>query len=467
MRLLTIFAGTIVFLSCFASAATWYVPDNFPTIQDAIKAATGGDVIIVRPGTYKERIDFLGKPIQVRSEKGYAVTVIDGSPGAGVVRFENGENSSSVLDGFTVTGGYATNDKAGIVCLYSSPTIINNHITGNFSGYHGGGVNCEMASPTIRYNLFTNNGAGASGIGSGGAIGLSYSNPYISGNVFIGNTADYGGGGAIHVEKQAAPVIENNIFAYNSAEKGGALNLFDGTPKVTGNTITYNKAAVEGGAICNGDWAKSTVVNTIVWDNKAGVSGMEIAASPGGSLTVEYCDVKGGWPGTGNIDADPLYADAAARDFHLKWGSPCIDAGDGTATSEPLDFEGDPRLSGGDVDMGADEFYRHLYHVGDAVPGATIDIKVIGPPGATPVRLALGSGIQDPPQQTPYGDLYLVLPPLFSAGIGTIPADGLLVYQAKLPGFWSPGSQKPLQALVGPLGNPASRLTNLLMLTVE
>jgi hypothetical protein len=117
--------------------------------------------------------------------------------------------------------------------------------------------------------------------------------------------------------------------------------------------------------------------------------------------------------------------------------------------------------------MGADEFFYHLYHVGDVLPGGSIDVKVVGPPGAFPVMLALGSGIQDPPQQTPYGDLYLVLPPLFMANIGTIPPEGILIYPATLPGFWSPADQHPLQALIGAPGNPSSMLTNLQILTVE
>ena len=45
-------------------AATIYVPDDYPTIQDAINASVNDDTIIVRPGTYVENLDFLGKAIQ-------------------------------------------------------------------------------------------------------------------------------------------------------------------------------------------------------------------------------------------------------------------------------------------------------------------------------------------------------------------------------------------------------------------
>jgi hypothetical protein len=117
--------------------------------------------------------------------------------------------------------------------------------------------------------------------------------------------------------------------------------------------------------------------------------------------------------------------------------------------------------------MGADEFHTHLYHMGTVIPGSSIEVKVIGAPGTSPVMLALGSGIQDPPQSTPYGDLYLNFPPVRTFNLGGVPADGVLVYPGTVPPTWLPGSQYPFQALVGPMGNPNSVLTNLMVLTVE
>jgi len=63
-----------------------------------------------------------------------------------------------------------------------------------------------------------------------------------------------------------------------------------------------------------------------------------------GSVTATYSDIQGGWYGTGNIDADPLFADPANGDFHLSWAnfpipddtkSPCIDAGDPNSPFDP------------------------------------------------------------------------------------------------------------------------------------
>jgi len=99
----------LVFVCAVAGgrAATIYVPDGFSTIQHAIDFASTGDVIIVRQGTYVENIDFLGKAITVKSEKGPALTIIDGgSPidpaSCSVACFRNKEGLDSVLDGFTL-----------------------------------------------------------------------------------------------------------------------------------------------------------------------------------------------------------------------------------------------------------------------------------------------------------------------------------------------------------------------------
>ena len=86
---------------------------------------------------------------------------------------------------------------------------------------------------------------------------------------------------------------------------------------------------------------------------------------------------------------------------------------------------------------------------------------------AMAVLLGLGSGIQDPPQSTQYGDLWLQLPLANNWPLGNIAGNGVLVFPATVPPSWLPGEEYPFQALVGPFGNPSSVLTNLMVLTVE
>jgi hypothetical protein len=97
-----------------------YVPQQYPTIQSAIDASKNFDTVLVANGTYKENIRFKGKGIVVTSRffitrnwETVAATIIDGSTSsnkdtASTVQFLDREDSTAVLDGFTVTGGTGT-----------------------------------------------------------------------------------------------------------------------------------------------------------------------------------------------------------------------------------------------------------------------------------------------------------------------------------------------------------------------
>ncbi|MCI0745232.1 MAG: right-handed parallel beta-helix repeat-containing protein [Verrucomicrobia subdivision 3 bacterium] len=67
----------------------------------------------------------------------------------------------------------------------------------------------------------------------------------------------------------------------------------------------------------------TVALNNILWDNR-----ITISMANSGTLTAAYCDLgETNWPGTGNIDADPLFLDPAARDYRLAANSPCIGTG--------------------------------------------------------------------------------------------------------------------------------------------
>ena len=504
------------------------MPDDFPTIQGALNAAANGDTIIVRAGLFTERIDFLGKAVILTSEEGPATTTIDGAELGSVVTFQSGETAATILNGFTITNGQASNG-GGISCIGSSPTITKNVITANTALLIGAGVYCENSSPTISENDISGNRTDdrGGGIGCelvsapaitenrieenaarycGGGVNCDHgAAPLISGNLFRGNAAD--AFGAAILADEAAPVITSNRFYENIArQSGGAVYMhesncridnnllvgneailfgggivIDGPSKATlsNNTIVGNRAGIYGGGLHLWDASVTTVVNTILWKNSAS-NGPQISLllwTRPPTLNIDYSDVEDGpalvflesgcvvnW-GSSMIDSDPRFVDAAGEDFHLTILSPCRDAGAGSIVTEPLDFEGDPRIALGNVDMGADEFWYHLYHIGDVIAGSPIEIKVAGYPAA-PVTLFLGSGIADPPYTTQHGDFWLNWPPLWQGSIGRISRTGVLTVPATVPPGWAPGSQRPLQALVGPVGGARTRLSTLQVLEV-
>ncbi len=430
-----------------------YVPDDYGTIQEAVNAASDGDTVLVRPGTYVEAIDIDGSAIFLRSTDGASMTCIDaggcGLPGVSWIYCGSQPQS---IEGFTISNATGP----GIHIIDSDPVIQDNIIIGN-----EGGIWCFwQSSLTIRRNHFEGNAPGD--WGWGGAIHGSYSTLTVVDNVVLRNSS-IGPGGGISCGECAVTLV-NNVIAENSTVYcGGGIYCDNSVVTMTNNTLHGNSAVTGGGGLVLFDCTPS-ITNSIFWDNSASFS-PEIELIGSGSQIVTFCNVKNGtgqpWFGLGCIDADPLFADSANNDYHLTRPSPCRNTADNSVVSELYDFEGDPRIHDGTVDMGADEFHLHLYSIGDVIPGSPIDVKVVGTPGTTPLTLGLGSGIQDPPQSTPYGDLWLLPPIRPRIPMPDIGGNGLSILIATIPNNWLSGEQYPFQVLAG------SELTNLMVLTVE
>lgn len=291
---------------CPVHAADIIVPDHYSTIQSAINAAVSGvDTVIVKPGTYVENISFNGKAITVKSEQGPLVTIIDGNQADSVVKFNNNETYASVIDGFTIQNGKAFLQGGGIFCYWCQCIIRNNIIRYNQAGQNGGGIFSDHCNPYIVNTIIHHNHA-VSGITYGGGIDVRTNTSNLTNCTIYGNSATYGGG------VNVSPL--------------GTLRM----------------------------------ANSIVWGNSSS-SGNQIEG--GGGVYVTYSNIQNGYPGTGNINANPAFKDGTNGDFHLQGTSPCIDVGNNSASLIPsLDFEGDPRIVDGDndnidtVDMGADEY---------------------------------------------------------------------------------------------------------------
>ena len=275
---------------------------------------------------------------------------------------------------------------------------------------------------------------------------------------------DWGYGGGIFCHNNDKSKITNNIISHNKAsDSGGGICLVDSHPTIDNNTIFKNTAysihgfpkGVGGGIYCSK--CSELIANNIVWENIA-----EYHPQIYGAQNVSYCNVQGGYPGTGNIDSDPLFVDDAIEDFHLTFQSPCRDAGDNSAVTALTDFEGDLRIAYGTVDMGADEFYTHLYWTGEAAPGGNVELKFVGLPGTKPIQLWLGSGVLDHPLCTKYGRWYLQFPLLATIpNLGSVPSDGILVFPFTFPANTPAPLSLPIQAGIG------MELSNLSVMEVK
>ncbi|MBK7403643.1 MAG: hypothetical protein IPJ41_03155 [Phycisphaerales bacterium] len=218
-------------------------------------------------------------------------------------------------------------DSGAGVCIteYGAPDVHHNRIEANHASYAGGGMYFgARSSPVVHDNVITGNSS--SGWGGGGInswTGYIYYNTYATlyNNVIAGNTTSAAGGG-IYCRYDRA-VMANNLICFNQASSGGGVFAL------------------------NQGYSAPWVDNCIVWGNTAG-SGAQIGleGSTGSQIAVAYSDVQRGYPGQGNIDADPRFADAGSGDYHTLAGSPCIDAGNNPSVpfGVDLDLDGKPRF---------------------------------------------------------------------------------------------------------------------------
>jgi serine protease len=377
------------------------VPGDQPSIQSAIDVATAGDTVLVAPGTYVENINFQGKAVTVESEQGPEATVIDGNLAGPVVTFTSGEGQSSILRGFTLQRGLASNG-GGVRINASSPTVDGNIITNNMACGSGGGVEADNSSARIEHNLITNNGqwSDCSGGPGGGGIGLvGAGQTQILDNTIMGNSWSSSSGGGITLFAAGAPVIRGNVIKANSAfESGGGLWIVNQSDASIVQNLIVDNHAGKGGGIYWGASAGTRgmlLVNNTIAGNQGLGSAIfagfidakaqlfnNVAVGTSGQPAV-YCDAfdnlnppvfvsnnvysAGGsaYGGVcadptgvnGNLSVDPVFVDAAGGDYHLAAGSPSIDAGDNAAPELPAtDIDGDRRVMNGRVDQGVDEF---------------------------------------------------------------------------------------------------------------
>ena len=282
------------------SGSTIRVPKDYINIQAGIDAASDGDTVLIADGIY------YGTGNKNLDFGGKAIKVVS----------ENGPENS-IIDCEKNGRGFYFHSGEGEDSVISGLTVRNGKVD-----HYGGGIYCDSSSPTI-------------------------TNCTISDNT-VGGLPDSGYGGGIYLTS-SSPIITNCTISDNS--QGGGIYCASSSPTITNCTITGNTAVANGGGIfCT---VSSPIIrNSILWGN----SPQELS----GKLSVTYSDIEGGYSGTGNINSNPLFV--SGSDYHLTASSPCFNAGDNNAPALPsIDKDGNSRIIGGIVDMGAYEYQIVAY----------------------------------------------------------------------------------------------------------
>ena len=321
-------------------------------IQDAVDVAPPGGTVFVTNGTYaaggrtipgdnmanRAAVD---KPLTVRSVNGPGVTVIDGGGAVRCLYLTN----DVVMVGFTLTNGMGFRG-GGAYCESSSAVLTNCVLTGNSTPYDGGGA----YGGTLNHCTLSANSA--NGYGGGGWVCT------LNNCTLTGNSAAWGGGAD-------GGTLNNCTLSGNLARiwGGGALGCTLNNCTLTGNSATFGGGA-DGGTLNNctltGNWATNsgggafncTLNNCIVYFNSDPNGG-----NYGLYNTLNYCcTTPMPTNGVGNITNAPLFVNYAGGNLRLQSNSPCINSGDNAYVVGSTDLDGNPRIVGGTVDIGAYEY---------------------------------------------------------------------------------------------------------------
>ncbi len=362
------------------NGSSWF--NAYKSLQDALIVAdpTGGPVEIrVAQGNYKpdqgeavtpgDRTASFQIKVRVIVKGGYAGfgepdpnardielhnTILSGDlAGDDGPNFENNDENSysvvtggargekTILDGFTITGGNANGQE--------------------FDNTQGGGIRIDsdwgftVTTCTIIRNRAKGSGGGMHSSGVGGEDSM------ITNCRFISNRSE-STGGALCLDAESSPDIINCIFSGNSAVAGGAIGNVEGYPTIRNCTFTGNRAQDECNAVI--DYDVMGFRNCILWAN-TGESSQLVPDCYGGSYNCIQ-GWTGALEGVGNINENPRFVRPGFwetedlwidGDYHLLSNSSCIDTGDPDHVTGPeeTDLDGNPRVMGGRIDMGAFE----------------------------------------------------------------------------------------------------------------
>ena len=268
--------------------------------------------------------------VGVASDNSYHVAIFDGS------------SNTTVLDGFTLTGGYANFDPKRVV---NAPVVAPPAATPIDVG--GGVVIQNGGMPMIANCTIVSNAA----VMGGGIFASNASIPNIVACKIMSNKATFGAG--IYFQDGSNGSVNNTLISGNR----GIGAIYNNKSNSIVTNCTFGGNGGYNGGIFNAS-SQPIVRNTIIWNNSTPFNDTQ--------SIITYSDIQGGYTGTGNISYDPKFVSPVVDglsptlngDYHLQASSLAIDRGDNVGISlTDKDLDGNlRRYNGGTVDMGAYEF---------------------------------------------------------------------------------------------------------------
>lgn len=352
-------ASIVLVLSVYSASAADFTVGSVNALQNALDTAKDNgenDTINIKPGTYNIGTALTYIPTEDTD------LVITGTQPDSIILDGKGSNQILYID----TSRAGGDDNSEIQLLQLTFQNGKNDLGNGGAAY----IKTSKAELAIEHCKFLNNSAD---FGSGGGLCVVAwrGDVLLDGNTFIDNSSANGGGFYVYSDATNSQIkisILNNIIVNNTTtvNGGGAwVGAFTfGQIYMINNTCTDNSASNDGGGLYIETRASSEayVYNNIIFNNTAGNDGSDIYFYDFATSAYfeifnnnfsEYAffhrdiDLQ-----VNNINQDPLLD----QDYHLSSGSICINTGNNNALKLPShDFDGDNRIIGGTVDLGADE----------------------------------------------------------------------------------------------------------------
>jgi uncharacterized repeat protein (TIGR01451 family) len=404
--------GSVIYVDQGATGAatglSW--ADAYTNLQAALTVANPGDEIWVAEGVYTPT-NVAGQFATFYLESGVALyggfdgsetgreerdweaneTILSGDLGsenAFHVVTASGTDATTVLDGFTITGGWASvsggglhGEGGGMLNNNGSPTLTNVTFSGNRASDSGGGMYNSGGSPMLTNVTFSGNRATDSGGGmlnnngnptlynvtfssnhvdgypGGGGMYAGSGNPTLINVTFSANSCGDNDGGGIYDWSGSSTLI-NVVFSGNSADLGGGMRTDDNSPVLinvtfSGNAATDPLSGTGGGMYI--DESHPRLTNCILWGNTTAYAygSPQMAFTQGGaSATINHSLVQD-QNGVNVCSYDFVTCDdhvintnpQFAGGLRLNDNSPAIDAGDNDAVpADTYDLDGDGNI---------------------------------------------------------------------------------------------------------------------------